>query len=105
MTDNTIELKQEIKRLIVDNLMLHITVEEIPDEAPLFGPGGLGLDSIDALQLVVALDRSYGLKITTPDVARDILQSVTTISAAVARHQTTQQTVRDPLECEAAPNP
>ena len=100
MMDNPIALKQEIKRLIVDNLMLHITVDEISDEAPLFGPGGLGLDSIDALQLVVALDKSYGLKITTPDVARQILQSVATISAAVAAHQIAQQTMRDPLERE-----
>ena len=87
MMRNTTELKQEIKRLIVANLMLQLTVEEIGDEAPLFGPGGLGLDSVDALQLVVALDKNYGLKITDPEEARQILQSVTAMAAAVAEHQ------------------
>ena len=80
-------LKQDIKRLMVENLMLQISPEEIPDEQPLFGPGGPGLDSVDALQLVVAIDKTYGLKIPDPETARQILQSVNTITAAVAEHQ------------------
>ena len=85
--DNTPALKQEIKRLMVENLMLQISPEEISDDQPLFGPGGLGLDSVDALQLVVAIDKTYGLKIPDPDAARQILQNVNTMAAAVAKHQ------------------
>ena len=81
------ELRQEIKRLMVANLMLKLSPEEIPDDQPLFGPGSLGLDSVDALQLVVALDKSYGLKIPDPQTAKAILQSVNTIVAAVKDRQ------------------
>lgn len=80
-------LRQEIKQLIVENLMLQVTRDEIGDETPLFGPGSLGLDSVDALQLVVALDKSYGLKIPTPDLARKILQNVSSMAESVAQHQ------------------
>jgi len=83
---DTTTLKQEIKQLMVENLMLQITAEEINEEQPLFGPDSLGLDSVDALQLVVALDKKYGLKIPDPDTARQILRSVNTIAEAVAKH-------------------
>ena len=81
--DDTTELKQRIKQIMVENLMLQVTANEIGDEQPLFGPGGLGLDSVDALQLVVALDKNFGLKIPDPAAAKEILQTVNTISAAV----------------------
>jgi len=84
--ENIATLKQDIKGLMVENLMLQITAGEIGDEQPLFGPGSLGLDSVDALQLVVALDKQYGLKIPDPEAARQILQSVTTMAKAVAAH-------------------
>jgi acyl carrier protein len=80
---NPVELKTQIKRMLVENLMLQISPEEIGDDQPLFGPGSLGLDSVDALQLVVALDKNYGLKITDPEVARSILQNVNTIVQAL----------------------
>ena len=67
--------------------MLQVGVDEIADDQELFGPTGLGLDSVDALQLVVALDKGYGLKIADPAAARDVLRSVNTIAAAVERHQ------------------
>ena len=51
-----IELKTRIKEMMVENLMLKISPAEIRDDQPLFGPNSLGLDSVDALQLVVALD-------------------------------------------------
>jgi acyl carrier protein len=84
--ENIATLKQDIKHLMVENLMLQITAGEIGDAQPLFGPGSLGLDSVDALQLVVALDKKYGLKIPDPEAARQILQSVTTMAQAVAAH-------------------
>ena len=81
--NNTVELKTQIKRLLVENLMLQTSAEEIADDLPLFGPGSLGLDSVDALQLVVALDKNHGLKITDPEAARGILQTVNTIVHAI----------------------
>jgi acyl carrier protein len=84
--DNTATLKLDIKRLMVENLMLQITPEEIGDQQMLFGPGGLGLDSVDALQLVVALDKKYGFKIPDPECARRVLQSVSTMAEAIAAH-------------------
>ncbi len=83
----TPDLKKQIKALMVENLMLQINANDIGDEQPLFGPGSLGLDSVDALQLAVALDKNYRLKIQDPGVAREIFQNVTTIATAVARNQ------------------
>ncbi len=80
-------LKQRIKSMMVENLMLQLTAEEIADETPLFGPDGLGLDSVDALQIVVALDKGFGLKIRDPEVARQILRNVNSIVRAVQEHQ------------------
>ncbi|MCU0783324.1 MAG: phosphopantetheine-binding protein [Verrucomicrobia bacterium] len=85
--NNPAELKAEIKRMMVENLMLQSGAEEIADDQPLFGPDSLGLDSVDALQLVVALDKNYGLKIPDPETARKTLQSVNTIAAALEMHQ------------------
>lgn len=80
------ELKQTIKKLMVENLMLQVTAAEIADDQALFGPGSLGLDSVDALQLVVALDKNFGLKVPDPAAAKEILQSVNTIASAVQGH-------------------
>ena len=84
---DTNELRQQIKSMMVENLMLQVTAAEIGDEQALFGPGSLGLDSVDALQLVVALDKNFGLKIPDPAAAKEILQSVATIAAAVMKHK------------------
>ena len=81
--DHENTLKEKIKALMVENLMLQVTAPEIGDDLPLFGPGSLGLDSVDALQLVVALDKTFGLKIPDPAAAKRILQSVNTIAHAV----------------------
>jgi acyl carrier protein len=87
--DSAANLKQEIKRLMVENLMLQFGAEEIGDEQVLFGPESLGLDSVDALQLVVALDKTYGLKIPDPETARQVLKNVASIAAAVSKHRQT----------------
>ncbi len=83
--ENNAALKSQLKRMIVENLMLQVPPDEIDETKPLFGPGGLGLDSVDALQLVVALDKTYGYKITDPEVARKVLQSVDTIADALSK--------------------
>jgi acyl carrier protein len=85
--DNTTQLKNDIKQMIVENLMLQIAPGEIGDDQAFFGPDSLGLDSVDALQLVVALDKKYGLKIQDPEEARQILQNVNTVAAAVTKHR------------------
>lgn len=76
-------LKQRIKTMMVENLMLQVTAAEIADDQALFGPGSLGLDSVDALQLVVSLDKNFGLKIPDPASAKVVLQNVNTIATAV----------------------
>jgi acyl carrier protein len=76
-------LRSEIKRMLVENCMLQIPVEQIQDDQPLFGPASLGLDSVDALQLVVALDKNYGLKVPDPEAAKTILHSIASMANAV----------------------
>jgi acyl carrier protein len=68
---------------MVENLMLQVGADDITDDQPLFGPGSLGLDSVDALQLVVTLDKNFGLKIPDPAAAKVVLQSVNTMASAV----------------------
>jgi len=77
------ELKTRLKEMIVENLMLKISPAEIGDDQPLFGPNSLGLDSVDALQLVVALDKNFGVKISDPAAAKKVLHSVNTMTAAL----------------------
>jgi acyl carrier protein len=69
-----------IKRLIVDSLNLEgVRPEMIEDEAPLFGEG-LGLDSVDALELVVALEKEFGIRIKSQEIGREVFSSVSTLS-------------------------
>lgn len=83
-------IKKRIKGLMVENLMLPIGADQIQDDSQLFGLGGLGLDSVDALQLVVALDKTFGLRIADPSVARATLATVNSMAAAVEQHLTTR---------------
>ena len=79
------ESKPKIKQVLVDELMLPHGPEEITDATPLFGPEGLGLDSVDALQLVVALEKHFGLKVADAEVAKKVLHSVDSIAEALAQ--------------------
>ena len=82
--DLILKLKKEIiEELNVEN----ITPEEIDAEAPIFGEEGLGLDSIDALELVVLLDKNYGIKIHASKEGRKIFRSVKTIAEYILEHQ------------------
>ncbi len=78
-------LEKEIKELIVEALMLDdVTPAEIDSEAPLFMEG-LGLDSIDALELAIAIDKKYGVKIKAEDEGtRDTFRSVRSLADHVA---------------------
>lgn len=73
----------DIKQLIVESLNLDgVAPESIEDGAPLFGEG-LGLDSVDALELVVAIEKRYGIKIQSQDVGRDAFASAAALAAFV----------------------
>ncbi len=81
-------LKLELKERIINALNLEdISVEDIQDNDPLFGDG-LGLDSIDALELIVLLDKEYGIKLADPKLGKDIFQSVETMAQYVAANRT-----------------
>lgn len=90
--DTTVPLKEQIKQMMAENLMLQLSPDQIDTSQPLFGPGGLGLDSVDALQLVVALDKNFGLKIADPETAKKVLSSVNAMADAV---QALQRPSRD----------
>jgi len=79
------ELRREIKEVMVEELMLDEGPEEIGDTVPIFGASGLGLDSVDALQLVVAIEKHFGLKIADSEAAKGILESVETIAAEIEK--------------------
>ncbi|HDZ14378.1 hypothetical protein LCGC14_1674560 [marine sediment metagenome] len=81
------ELKQELKEKIIEQLNLEdVAVEEIKDTDPLFGEG-LGLDSIDALELIVMLDKDYGIKLDDPKQGKTIFESVETMAGYISKHR------------------
>ncbi len=77
------DLKPRIKRLIVDRLKLEMEPSDIGDSDPLFGGEGLGLDSIDALELVLGLEQEFGVKIEDEEVGAEALASVDTLAEFV----------------------
>jgi acyl carrier protein len=84
----TAELKQQLKKQIVAFLNLnHIKPEDIKDEEPLFGEG-LGLDSIDSIELIVLLSREYGINIQDPKEGRKVLVNISTMVDYIAKHRT-----------------
>jgi len=85
MSEESSALKLKIKETLIEELMLQEEVGEIGDDMGLFGPEGLGLDSVDALQVVVALEKHFGLKVADAEAAKGILQSVDTIAAEIEK--------------------
>ena len=85
------ELKSELKKLIVETLNLEdVSPEEIGDDEPLFG-SGLELDSIDGLELVLQLEKNYGIKIGSSEASRDALQSISVLADYIARETQSKQ--------------
>jgi len=81
-------LKQELKENIIEQLNLEdMSVDDIADNDILFGDG-LGLDSIDALELIVMLDKNYGIKLTDPKEGRTIFESINSMAAYITEHKT-----------------
>lgn len=82
------ELIYKLKEQIIDALNLEeMTPEDIENDAPLFGDG-LGLDSIDALELIVLLEKHYGIKLANPAEGKEIFKSVNSIAEFVAKNRT-----------------
>ena len=82
------ELTQELKEKIIEQLNLEdYSVEDIDDNDALFGDG-LGLDSIDALELIVMLDKDYGIKLTDPEKGKEIFKSIAILANYIAEHRT-----------------
>ena len=83
----TVELKETLKKQIIQFLNLSVTPGEIKDDEPLFGEG-LGLDSIDSIELIVLLGREYGITIQDPKEGRKILVDINTMVAYIEQHRT-----------------
>ncbi len=81
-------LKLELKEKIIEQLNLEdVSTDEIGDNDALFGDG-LGLDSIDALELIVMLDKDYGIKLLDPKEGKKIFQSIEVMAAYITEHRT-----------------
>lgn len=87
----TTDLKRKIKELLIERLKFEdMTPEDIPDDEPLFA-GGLGLDSIDALEIVVMLESEFGIKVKNETSARDSFRSVSTLADFVGSRLAQEQ--------------
>jgi acyl carrier protein len=80
------EIVERVRELLSTRLKLAKAVEEITDDTPLFGPAGLGLDSIDALELVLGLEKEFGVVIEDRAVAVRVLASIRTIAEFIQSH-------------------
>ena len=86
----TVELKQQLKKQVIEFLNLtDLTPESIRDDQAFFDDGdGLGLDSIDSLELVVLLHREYGISIKDPKEGRKVLVDINTMADYIEKHRT-----------------
>jgi acyl carrier protein len=83
----TVELKQQLKKQIIEFLNLSVKPEDIKDDEPLFGEG-LGLDSIDSIELIVLLSREYGITIQDPKEGRKVLVDINTMVDYIEKNRT-----------------
>ncbi|HNY07646.1 MAG TPA: phosphopantetheine-binding protein [Bacteroidales bacterium] len=82
------ELIAKLKEQIIAELNLEdVKPEDINDDSPLFGEGGLGLDSIDALELIVLLEKNYGIKIEDPKEGKTIFYSIRTLAEYITTNK------------------
>jgi acyl carrier protein len=81
------QLIVELKQQIIEVLNLEgMMPEDIDENAPLFGEG-LGLDSIDALELIVLMEKNYGIKLEDPKKGKEIFASIKTMAAYIQNHK------------------
>jgi acyl carrier protein len=90
ITEPTQALKWEIKELIVETLgITDVNLENIDDEKPLFGSdNALTLDSVDGLEIIMALQRKYGVRIGDQNLARSIIRSINNIAEFISQEKT-----------------
>lgn len=82
-------LINELKLKVIDALNLDgMTPEDIDDTAPLFGDEGLGLDSIDVLELIVLLEKNYGIRLASPAQGKEVFRSMAVMADYVAKNRT-----------------
>ena len=86
-------LQEQTKQLLVRRLKLERDPASIGDDEPLFGPEGLGLDSIDALELVLGLEQEFGVSIDDQQVGSQVLSTVNSIVQFIAEKRTPSTTV------------
>lgn len=93
MTKNNEELTKEIAQLLIDSLNItHVTAAEVNIESPLFGDDNeLELDSVDAIEIVVALQRAYGVRINSELPTREILNSIQSIADFLVKENATEK--------------
>ena len=85
---DTVQLKQQLKEQIIEALnLLNTKPEDIKDDQPLFGDG-LGLDSIDSIELIVLLNRKYGIDIKDPKDGRKVLVDINTMVDYIEKNRT-----------------
>ncbi len=83
------DLIRELKLKVIETLNLEgMTPEDIDDHAPLFGAEGIGLDSIDVLELLILLEKNYGIRLSSPMEGKKVFQSFAVIAEYVAAHRT-----------------
>lgn len=89
MSEPTEELKTEIKQLIIDTLgITGVDISQVDDEKPLFGGGNaLTLDSVDAIEIIMAIQRTYGIRIADQNIARQVISSVSSIAAFITENR------------------
>ncbi|MES2629671.1 MAG: phosphopantetheine-binding protein [Bacteroidota bacterium] len=81
------ELKENLKKQLIEELNLaDVNPSDIADDAPLFGEG-LGLDSIDALELIVLLEKYYKVKLQNPEEGKAVFQSINSMAEYIVKHQ------------------
>tara|TARA_B100000795_G_scaffold85940_1_gene62491 strand:- start:29919 stop:30173 length:255 start_codon:yes stop_codon:yes gene_type:complete len=81
------DLKTLLKKQLIEHLNLEdFSVEDIKDDTPLFGDG-IGLDSIDALEIIVMLDKEFDIKISNPEEGSQIFQTVNTITEFIEKQR------------------
>ena len=85
------DLRARIKEMLVKNLMLQVTPEQIGDDLPLFGANGLGLDSIDALELVVLVEERFGVTIPDEEVGKAAFASIDALADFVLHQAPTAE--------------
>lgn len=82
------DIKEELKKQLIEELNLEeVSVDDIKDDTLLFGDDGLGLDSIDALELIVLLEKYYKIKLSNPEEGQTVFHSVNSMAEYIQKNK------------------